>query len=51
MDPAAILATAINAPDTGLMAVVGDVAPLALTVAVAVFGLRFGWNVLKSFVH
>jgi len=27
------------------------VAPVALTLAIAVFGLRFAWHLVKGFVH
>jgi hypothetical protein len=34
-----------------LSATFGGVAPAVLTLAVAVYGLRFGWSLVKSFIH
>lgn len=47
MDPVAIMTDAV----ADLTATFGGVAPVAITLAVAVFGLHFGWGLVKGFIH
>jgi len=47
MDVSAIMTTAVGTLGTTF----GDIAPIAIGLAISVFGLHFGWNLVKSFVH
>lgn len=47
LDPVTIMTTAVG----DLSTTFGGVAPVAITLAVAVFGLQFGWHLVKKFVH
>lgn len=47
MDVTAIMTDAVG----DLSTTFGAIAPVAIGLAIAVFGLHFGWNLVKSFVH
>ncbi len=46
-DVSAVMTTAIGT----LSGYFATVAPVALGLAIAVFGLRFAWHLVKGFVH